>query len=212
MRRLLLTLAIMLALPAVASGRVVSMRNPTAVRLPVFVNPDGTPARGPWLRWTAEADTPVPAVTITIEPAGYCPAGISGCTRGPQPDAPAGAPGIAATYQLYADSRATFYYELGHVEDWVALTDPDRAYLARSWQSSADWWDNSTATAAGLSQGVAVETGLEGVFPYAYELCAEGVPTIEQTFAPAIPGTMPTVHTGRFNTCRWLRSLGQLRS
>jgi hypothetical protein len=103
----------------------------------------------------------------------------------------------------YAVSRDAFYYEIGHQMDWTYLTDTDRAYLAGEWGASGDAWQD---TPAGLAAGQ--EDGLEGVFPYFVEACAEGDGPQEGDTVQAFPDG-PTVHVPRrFNICRWINALG----
>lgn len=150
-------------------------------------------------KWAAEAHVPTYPGVVTIEPHSFCPA-VEGCSVELAP----------GQFGSYADNRDTFYFELGHLFDWGMLKGSQRRMLSREWDSAGwHWADTQAGILAGEAQGVGVEDGLEGMFAMVYQDCAWGHSTTNTGYVESIPDSihvnMPSIFTGNFNTCAFVR-------
>jgi hypothetical protein len=195
-------LAIATLAPATASAQQAAMLQLPTSAPARFVGPTTIVAE--WDAWERHSHTPAPHVTIAVKDPTLCLGHQLGCSGGK-------AQGLRG-WGMYATSPASFYYELGHIFDWSTLTRSDRRYLARRWGASDHpWADTAAAIKAGAVENVGIEDGLEGTFALIYQDCAQGRSTTHRRYQFPVTGgvhaTTPAVHTGRFNTCRYLRSL-----
>jgi hypothetical protein len=209
MRRVLAPLALAAALlttPAIASAAPASLTFATTApaqgtSATTFV---GSPS-ALWSSWAARSDAPAPSVTVTIMTNVMCgDDAIASCRETGQPGLP--------QYGVYASNRDAFYFELGGIFDSAVLTDGDRRFLARKWGAPHwHWSDTQAGIEAGAAQGVGIEDGLEGIFASIYQDCAWGHDTTDASYGELIPTglhvAVPSVSTGTFDTCAYLRSL-----
>lgn len=151
-----------------------------------------------YTQWASESNVGTPDTQITVEPASVCGGPVAGCTL----------EFSNGTVGVYASSRDSFYFELGHAFDWTMLTSQDRLLLAGKWQDAGwHWWDDDGPMAAGAEQGYGIEDGLEGLFAGYYQSCAWGQDTrntdmgsIDYTGAPDIP----QANSDNFDTCAYV--------
>jgi hypothetical protein len=198
MRTLLLLFTMLLALALGAAQAIASAAAPT------FVASPGTAVPAEWAGWAARNDAPNPAATIQSVSDALCAGPVPGCSVGPAENYRA--------WGIYASSRDSLYFELGHIFDWSTLTGPDRRFLARKWGDAGwHWSDSQAAILAGARFGVGVEDGLEGIFAAYYDDCAWGHDTRHTDYSTAIPAGLkvdvPDANSGAFDTCAYLRRI-----
>lgn len=153
-----------------------------------FTGPPSLVARA--YHWQAQAQIPLGNETVQLAPDDGSVLdclGAAGCST----------PGITV-----ARDRGTFYFEIGHQDDWANLTGADRRNLAVHWHSRWHWATSPAALAAGN------EDGLAGIFATYFEACAWGralrftsVTLLEHAGPPM---AMPSANSGAYSTCGWL--------
>ena len=137
---------------AVACWTALTFVPPVAHAQTSIVTSRGSAAR--YQRWVATAAVPTPRATIAVE-AGLCPGAPSW----------AAACSLPLEHQIWLTSegrqRSVFFHELGHVFDWLVMTDGARSRFAALIHRSAEW--NWTST----NHNPPVEQ-----FAEAYSMCA----------------------------------------
>jgi hypothetical protein len=154
-----------------------------------FTGPPSLVARA--YHWQAEAKIPLGNETVQLTPDNgtvlNC-LGAAGCST----------PGITI-----ARDRGTFYFEMGHQDDWQNLTGPDRRNLALHWHAENEHWADTPAALA-----VGNENGLEGIFATYFEACAWGkalrFTSVTDLQYAGPPMAMPSANSGSYSTCGWI--------
>jgi hypothetical protein len=214
-----LTLALALAACLLALGasaaqadsahRLFAFKPQTPVVSSSVARTDFVPADSQWSAWLRASRTAEPSATVRVESPTMCLGGVAGCSGGPAQS--------LGGFALYASSRDSFYFELGHIFDWSILTNGDRGFLARMWGVARwHWWDSEAGISAGAADGAGVEDGLEGMFATLYQACAWGQDTTLTSYGSMVPAALkvdvPSIYTGKFDTCAYIRRIASSTS
>lgn len=184
---------------------LVTLLTSTGAKAIIF-EPIGSPQAQLYQKWANEANIATYPGQVNVALATLCSVGIEGCSAGPLEG--------YSNWTVYADSRDTLYFELGHIFDWAMLKGYQRRLMSIRWDSAGwHWTDTERGLEVGAQQGVGVEDGLEGLFAMVYQDCAWGHSTVDTSYVESIPDsikvTMPSIYTGNFNTCAYIRRIGR---